>query len=178
MANSVFCLRVSLARFFYMCALAAFIGGNTYRALAQVSNTSPVLLTDAASTRAIAFDSATWRAEPFPLVSPIRWGADERTRVMLFAMNLELLSGEGANALTVDAEDSARRRYPLKVEFVGQVPDQPWLYAVVVRLHDEMGDPGDVLIRINLHGMSSNRARIAVGHRGGGPPDDSGAVPK
>jgi hypothetical protein len=48
---------------------------------------------------------------------------------------------------------------------------------VVVRLPDEMGDVGDLLVRLNLHGVASNRARISVGHAGGGIPDDPGSVP-
>jgi len=48
----------------------------------------PLLLTQASSTRAIALDSVTNLAEPFPLQSPIGFGGDGRTRVMLFATNL------------------------------------------------------------------------------------------
>jgi uncharacterized protein (DUF1800 family) len=47
----------------------------------------------------------------------------------------------------------------------------------IVRLSDDMGDLGDVLLRLNLHGMGSNRVRVGIGHLGGGPSDDSGAVP-
>jgi uncharacterized protein (DUF1800 family) len=47
---------------------------------------------------------------------------------------------------------------------------------IVLRLADDLGNVGDVLLRLNLHGMSSNRVRIAIGHTGGGPPDDAGAV--
>jgi hypothetical protein len=39
-----------------------------------------------------------------------------------------------------------------------------------------MSDPGDVLLRLNLHGISSNRVRVGVGHVGGGPADDPGVV--
>src|ERR1044072_5694531 len=46
----------------------------------------------------------------------------------------------------------------------------------IVRLADEMGDVGDVLLRLNLHGVSSNRVRVGIGHVGGGPTDDVGAV--
>src|SRR6185295_5248610 len=35
---------------------------------------------------------------------------------------------------------------------------------------------GDVLFRLNLHGMGSNRVRMGIGHIGGGPADDAGAV--
>jgi hypothetical protein len=44
--------------------------------------------------------------------------------------------------------------------------------AVTVRLNDNLGDVGDVLVGINLHGAISNRVRIGIGHVGGGPPDD------
>src|SRR5258708_5033388 len=36
---------------------------------------------------------------------------------------------------------------------------------------------GDVLISLKLHTVASNRIRVAVGVAGGGPADDSGAVP-
>ena len=152
---------------------------------AQAVPDAPVLLSEATSTRAIAIDSLTFQRDPFPLTSPVAFSADRRTRVMLFAMNLNLLPGEGANAITAEAEDGNRRRYPLTVEYVGKVPNArhiggelnlQWLHTVVVRLHDEMGDVGDVLVRIGLHGVSSNRVRIAIGHNGGGPADDRGAV--
>jgi uncharacterized protein GlcG (DUF336 family) len=38
-------------------------------------------------------------------------------------------------------------------------------------------DAGDVLIGINYHGSQSNRVRVGIGHIGGGPPDDAGAIP-
>jgi hypothetical protein len=91
-------------------------------------------------------------------------------------MDVELLPGEGANAFTSDVEDSAAKIYPLQVEYVGQVPNFPGIMMIVVRLADNLGDVGDVLLRVNLHGMSSNRVRIAIGHTGSGPPDDAGAV--
>jgi len=91
-------------------------------------------------------------------------------------MNLELLSGEGANAFTSDVQDASGKIYPLRVEYVGQVPNFPGITMIVVRLADDLGDVGDVLLRLNLHGMSSNRVRIAIGHTGGGPTDDPGAA--
>ena len=48
---------------------------------------------------------------------------------------------------------------------------------MTVRLSDDAGAAGDLLVRINLHGVASNRARISVVRAGGGPPDDAGAVP-
>src|ERR671927_1747924 len=85
---------------------------------------SPVLLTEGTgqTTRAVAYEAVTFRSEPFPVVSEVNWNADksntrdQQTRVTLFAMNLQLLPGEGANALTADAQDAAGNVYQLKVE--------------------------------------------------------------
>ncbi|MBD0327323.1 MAG: heme-binding protein, partial [Pyrinomonadaceae bacterium] len=137
----------------------------------------PTLVSDANSTRALALDALAQTREPFSLSSPLPFSLDRRTRVMLFAMNLTLQAGETSSAVTAEAEDAEHRVYPLTVEHVGPVPEQSWTTAIVVRLHDDMDDVGDVLVRITYHGMSSNRVRLGIGHTGGGLPDDPGAVP-
>jgi uncharacterized protein (DUF1800 family) len=140
------------------------------------TNKKPVLLSQDTSTRAIALESVTFRSEPFqPTASPA-FSSDTRTRICIFAMDLELLPGEGANAFTSDVQDATGKLYPLRVEFTGQVPNFPGITMLIVRLADDLGDVGDVLLRLNLHGMSSNRVRVAIGHSGGGPADDAGAV--
>jgi len=137
-----------------------------------INTAAPVLLTSPNSTRAVAVDSVTLMAEPFPPNAPIQFGPDARTRVMLFATNLALQVGEDASVVTAEAEDGASLRYQLSVEAVVPVPDCPGITAVVVRLNDNLGDVGDVLIGITYHGMTSNRVRVGIGHIGGGPPDD------
>ncbi len=119
------------------------------------------------------------RNEPFSLSSEGNFSpADPRTRITLFGTNLEFLQGEGASALTADAQDAAGTIYPLKVEYVGTVPNFDGIYMVVLRLNDLMtGNLGDVLIRLNLHGIASNRVRVAIGQIGGGPADDSAPNP-
>lgn len=141
---------------------------------------SPSLFTvSSTSTRAVALESVSMRAEPFTLSSEGNFSpADARTRITLFCMNLDFLSGEPSTALTADAEDAAHTIYPLKVEYAGSVPNFPGVYMVVVRLNDLMSaNLGDVLVRLNLHGMASNRARVAIGQIGGGPADDSAPNP-
>jgi hypothetical protein len=138
----------------------------------------PILVSEAASMRAIALDAASFVREPFSLDSPIQFGGlDHRTRIMLFTMNFELLPTENISVVTADAEDGAHRIYPLTVEYVGRVPGLDWLGCIVVRLHDDMQNLGDVLTRITVRGVPSNRVRVAIGHVGGGLPDDTGAVP-
>jgi uncharacterized protein (DUF1800 family) len=168
-------------------ALLTFAAGAFNHALAAGSLT---LISNSSSTRAVALESVTMRAEPFTLSSEGFFNAnDPRTRIELFCLNLDFLSGEGVNALTADAEDSAHVHYPLNVEYVGQVPpltdgqgnitnDFRGIYMVIVRLNDAMpANLGDVLIRLNLHGVASNRVRTAIGQVGGGPADDPGSVP-
>lgn len=151
---------------------------------------APTLLSQNASTRAIALESVTLKGEPFPLTSSVQFSSDPRTRVCIFATGMELLPGEGLNAFTAEAEDSAGVRYALTVEYVGPVPPAvdeqgnitgafQGISMIVLRLNDAMGDVGDVLLRLNLHGMSSNRVRAAIGHVGGTLPSDAalGLVP-
>lgn len=142
----------------------------------------PVLLSEATSTRAIALESVTLKPEPFQLTASAPFSADMRTRVCIFAMGLDLMAGEGINAFTADAQDGTGKVYSLTVEHSSQVPGFPGITMIIVRLADEMGDVGDVLIRLNLHGMASNRVRVAIGHRPSQcpgtdcPTDDVGAV--
>lgn len=143
----------------------------------SAQSTRPVLISHETSTRAIAFDSITQQREPFSPIPQVSFSPDNRTRIMLFAMNLELQAGDLASTVTADAEDASHRTYSLAVEHVGVVPAQPWAKSIVMRLDEQMGDIGDVLVRITYRGVSSNRVRVGIGHVGGGPPDDPGAVP-
>lgn len=133
---------------------------------------APQLLTKTNSTRALALESTTFLSEPFKTTGPVPFTADSRTRLMLFAQNLTLLSGETASAVTADAEDVNHIHYPLTVEYVGALSGYEWMTIVIVRLNDNLGEVGDVLVGVTVHGTTSNRVRIGIGYVGGGPPDD------
>src|SRR5215216_3327848 len=155
--------------FIFLCIVA-------FTTATAATNKKPILISQATNTRAVAFESVSMKAEPFPLTASIILSTDTRTRICIFAMDLELLPGEGANAFSSDVQDASGKIYPLRVEYVGRVPNFPGITMIIVRLADDLGDVGDVLLRLNLHGMSSNRVRVAIGHSGGGPVDDPGAV--
>ncbi len=144
---------------------------------ADAQSTRPTLISHADSTRAIAFESVTRQREPFTTTVHVRFGPDSATRIMLFAMNLQLQSGETASAVTADAEDANQTIYQLSVEHVGTVPDQPWATSIVLRLAQNLPQTGDVLVRIKYRGIESNRVRVGIGQVGGGPPDDPNSVP-
>ena len=153
--------------------LLTFAPANTLHTKAQSSR--PVLISEETSTRAVAVDSVTRKHEPFSPTSEVSLGTDNRTRVMLFAMKVP--NDANPSDVTASAEDETHNLYALPVEYVGTVPGQAWMTSIVVRLSDTMSDVGDVLVGISYHGVLSNRVRVAIGHVGGGPPDDQGAVP-
>ena len=145
--------------------------------IVSAQSSRPVLFSDAFSTRGVVVDSVTNKREPFSPTATVSFAADRCTRIMLMAGNLRLAPGEGIEVVTADAEDESHQIYSLNVEYVGPVPDQTWATSVVVKLDAQMGDVGDVLVRVYYRGSASNRVRVGIGHVGGGPPDDPGAVP-
>src|SRR6266513_2925733 len=81
----------------------------------QAATSAPVLISDAASTRAVALESVTLKDGPFALTSTVKFSNDTRTRIALFALNMNLLPGETANgnptSFTADAEDATHIHY-------------------------------------------------------------------
>src|ERR1051325_4061639 len=167
------CWRYAVLRTAFLLFAISFINFDHSNA----QSTPPTLISQADSTRAIAFDSVTHRREPFTTTAQINFGSDSATRIMLFAMNLQLQPGETASAVTADAEDANHTLYPLTVEFVGAVPDNPWVSSVIIRVPENLPATGDVLVRIKYRDLASNRVRVGIGEVGGGPPDDLNAIP-
>ena len=153
------------------------VGGQSLTQKVNSQANKLILISEETSTRAVAVDSVTQKHEPFSTTSAVQWGSDNHTRIMIFAMGLSIQAGEGATAVTADAEDGARHIHHLAVEYVGPVPEQEWISSLILRLDDQLGDAGDVLVGISYHGTLSNRVRVGIGHVGDGPPDDAGAVP-
>ena len=145
--------------------------------LANRANTlpedAPILISQPDSTRALAVNATGRRINSEIVV----FQPGSRTRITLFVTNLELLAGEGATAFRADVEDADKTRYPLEIVSFKQTAERPWVYALTIRLRDDLGAVGDVLARVTWRGMSSNRVRLAIGYQGGKIDDDEGAVP-
>ena len=154
-----------------------FLSCVLFAVYAGAQQSAPILISHTDSTRAISFDSVTRQREPFSITTKIKFGSDNATRIMLFAMNLNLAPSESATDVIAEAEDAAHNIYPLLVESVGKVPDQPWATSIVVRLDSNLPETGDVLVRIKYRGIASNRVRVGIGQVGGGPADDISAIP-
>ncbi|PYS49944.1 MAG: hypothetical protein DMF68_08625 [Acidobacteria bacterium] len=144
----------------------ASVGSHPSFAVARYwsSNTppQPSLLTEEGSERAVALDSVTLMRDHFPISTSYNFSADQRTRIMLFAINLELLAGEDVSAVTAQAEDSQHRIYPLTVEYIGKVPGFDWLTQVNVKLSDALANAGDVWLSIGLRGAVSSKVLVRI----------------
>jgi uncharacterized protein (TIGR03437 family) len=140
----------------------AFGTATSNEATLTVSAPAPVIQIEENTDSAIAFDSLTMFRDPFPLINLFNFGADNQTRVVIFAANLDLLPGEDSSDVTARAEDTQLNIYPLTIEFVGKVPNFEWLTQVIVRLPDNLPTGQEVLVSITLHGQTSNKARIRI----------------
>lgn len=136
---------------------------NTATAFTTVgTSTTPTIITEETTDRALALNAATFVRDPFTVVTERNFGADKRTRIMLFATNLNLLPGEPASAITAQAENPTLGTRQLTVEYAGTVPGFSWLTQVHVILPATLANAGDVLVRLRLHGVASNKARLTI----------------
>jgi hypothetical protein len=122
----------------------------------------PTLLTLPNSDRGAAVELTQFVTGPFPLTTTLLSDGRNRTRIILFGTDLELLPGEDLEAITAEAVDAAQVRYPLRVEFLSPLPNLPHVYQIVLRLNRELDDSGEVLVSVSLHGMTSNKVRIGI----------------
>ena len=123
---------------------------------------TPVLLTQENSLHSLALDSVTWTSEPFGVTNPNNFSTDQRTRVSLFVVNLELNQGEPISVITAQAEDSTGQIFPLTVEYFGAVPNFSWLKQVVVKLPTEIANSVEVKVTLKSHDTAGNTVTLKV----------------
>jgi hypothetical protein len=114
---------------------------------------TPVLLSEADSTRALTH---------LPTMKTRRGGRLKFQNtafsldsvVTLFVTNIELMKDEGANAFRVYVEDANKRKYRFPVLDLQPVQGFDGVFALTVRLRDEIGfwqppeENGDVLVNV------------------------------
>ncbi len=130
-------------------------------AVFRVQFTDPVLMTEENSDSGVALDSVTFVRDPFPLLDNFNFSADKRTRLILLAMNMELVAGETLSAVTVRAEDAAMNVYPLTVEFFRKVPGFDFT-QIVARLPDNTPSGQTLFVSATLRGKTTNRIRVRM----------------
>jgi hypothetical protein len=124
----------------------------------------PLLLADAQTGRAAAFDSVALTAEPFDVNTPAarNLSTDGRTRVTLLVAAVRLDAPGEAAHVTARAVDSQQRVFDLPVEAVGGAKNLSWLGQVTVRLPEELAGAGDVTVTVNVRGAESNGVTLRV----------------
>lgn len=153
----------------FLCLLFPFAGAMAV----ELPPDAPILISEAGSTRALAMTGTGRRADYQRVFRP-----GLGTRITVFVTNLQdLLPNEDALAFRSDVEDARHFRYPIDVLSVEPIEERKWVYKVVIRLNPDLGDVGDVLLRLTWRGLSSNRVRLSIDHEGGKVEDDEGAVP-
>ena len=143
---------------------------------------TPVLLSYTTSTRALAVSEGASKRLDLSSIPARAFAPD--SRITLFAANLYLMQGEGANAFRVYAQDSQGHYYRFPVLSIERTPQGSRdMYSITVQLTDEIGywaqpnPDGDLLVQLTWRGLGSNRVRLGLGQMGGGPADDAGAMP-
>ena len=121
----------------------------------------PVLLTQENSLRSLALDSVTNVAEPFGVTNIHNFSTDQRTRISLFAVNVELGPTGTIADLTAQAETSLGS-VQVPVEFLGAVPNFPWLKQVVVKLPDEIAHMTEVQMSLTNRSITGNKVLVKV----------------
>src|SRR5581483_8524291 len=114
-------------------------------------------------SQAAALDSLLFLRDPFLVRSPADWwdlGSDHNTRVILFATNLQLNSGETASAVVVNVVSINGQSFDIPAEDVRQVPNTGFM-QIIFRLPDGLV-AGDALVTLKAHGQFSNGAIIRI----------------
>lgn len=110
-----------------------------------------------AVNQAAALESLLLTRDPFRVLSIAGWwnpGPDQNTRVLVFANNLTLSSGETAADVTVTLVDSSSETHNLVAEDVRAAPNSN-VTQVKFRLPNNLS-AGSCVITIKAHGQTSN----------------------
>ena len=123
---------------------------------------APILLGRGTPARAIVLDSVTTTTEPFTVSNTHNFSTDQRTRISLFAVNLDLGPSETLSVIEARAEDSLGHIFPMTIEYFGAVPNFPWLKQIVVKLPDEIANKVEVQVSLKARGFTGNKVILKV----------------
>lgn len=142
---------------------------------------TPVLLTQPESTRALAISpSQLGRANLSKIAAKAFFPGN---KVTLFVTNIALMEGEGADAFRMEVENDKGLQYRFPVIDLQPIDKNGSIYAVTIRLIDELGfweapaADGDIILTLTWRGLESNHVRLGFGQLGGSIKDGPGAVP-
>jgi hypothetical protein len=123
---------------------------------------APILLTQDSSREGLAIDSVFHLRDPLSLSNDHYFGSDQRTRINLLLVDLDLFQGESLAIITVQAQDKTMVTHNLVVEDLRKVPGVPWMSQLTVRLPDVLGVPNDLTITVTARNLTSNAVTLKV----------------
>jgi protocatechuate 3,4-dioxygenase beta subunit len=126
-----------------------------------VGKLEPELMMINGSEFALALDAVSFITEPFSLLNSFGLNSDGFMRVMLFATNLEPVSGP--SQVSVVAKDDTGQTHSLEVEYFGEIPGQSWLKQINIKVPSSSLSGKCVELKVTVAGVSSNDARICLG---------------
>lgn len=131
---------------------------------------TPILLSGSDASRALAVE-ANSKINGLPNTKSRAFSLN--SKVILFVTNVELMPGEGANAFRVYVKDANNHLYRFPVEAIDRLDKQNTVYALTVKLRDEIGfweqpaETGDLLVSVTWRGLVSNPLLLGLGKTGG-----------
>ena len=117
----------------------------------------PVLLNE--GSRALVLHSPLFTREPFAVTSPLNSITDQRTRVMLFAQNVD---PKTSSTWSVTAVSTHGVLYQLPIEYVGPFPGLEFITTIIVRLPQDFALHGDLSVSLTAAGLRSNNVVFAI----------------
>ena len=113
----------------------------------------PVLLNDPSTNRGLVLHSPLFTREPFTMTTPLNMSTDQRTRVMLFANNLDPTT---RSTWIVTAVSSTGAQYQLPIEFATKGPGADSVTSFIVILPQDLSLHGDLNVSLTVAGLRSN----------------------
>ena len=133
---------------------------------------TPILLSEATSTRALAQTRRSASRVPLTRVTAQAFQPD--ARIVIYLADISLMEDEGANAFRVYATDRFGHIYGFPVLDLKPAAQYKEVYALTIQLTDDIGywpapAEGDVDIYVTWRGLASNIVKLGIG--GGGRDD-------
>jgi uncharacterized protein (TIGR03437 family) len=101
-------------------------------------------------------------SDPFSVTNTHNFSSDQRTRLTLYAVNIELGPGETSSVIEAQAEISGGQVFPLPVEFFGSVPNFGWLKQIIVKLPTEVANSNQIFVTVKVRGIAGNTVIVKI----------------
>ena len=133
--------------------------GSTGSAPGQV----PIVLTHGDSQHALTLDAVTFVSEPFSVTNIHNFSEDQRTRITLFLVNVEVAGiVETGPVFEAQVELQNGQTIQALTEGFGPVPNFPWLTQVSLILPDAVANSSEIRVALKVRGVAANKVTVKI----------------